>query len=125
MEAKHTPGPWEVIDRRDARNRPCGLNVIGHHRDDDYSQIEPVTICRLPDGASSLESQCWQHQAANARLIAAAPELLEALDDLQRKADAALGFLNEHNIGGNYARTLCASISTACKAISKATGGAK
>lgn len=40
-----------------------------------------------------------------------------ALDDLQAVADKALGFLNEHNIGGEYARPLCASITKANHAL--------
>src|SRR5438132_242018 len=56
MSAQHTPGPWEII------------------KDGGSTRIHPVKegvgrICTVTDG---------KYQNANARLIAAAPELLEA-----------------------------------------------
>ena len=68
--SKHTPGPWEV-----AYQDKNGQSVVkGEH-------IEVAT--------------CWHHcvgsiekeMHANARLIAAAPELLEALKELMVAAD--------------------------------------
>ena len=62
MNRKHTPGPWRVVEGMlrfvmDARDR--AICEIAHSRD----FTKPA-----PDGA------------ANARLIAAAPDLLEALE---------------------------------------------
>ena len=69
MTTKHTPGPWVVLGdkktvRTQRRNRPesdvvicdCGLNIAG-----------PVS---------------FEEVMANARLIAAAPELLAAADEV-------------------------------------------
>ena len=70
--SKHTPGPWEV-----AYQDKNGQSVVkGEH-------IEVAT--------------CWHHcvgsiekeMHANARLIAAAPELLEALKEIVDAADGA------------------------------------
>lgn len=60
---KHTPGPW-TFDKKSVVKRVFsdyggGLRNLGTH------------ICTLADGPD----------IANARLIAAAPELLEALED--------------------------------------------
>lgn len=71
-KAKHTPGPW-VIQHQGPDfwiDVPCDAPK---HRQD---------VCRLsygnPDGK------------ANARLIAAAPELLEALEELVNRVDTTL-----------------------------------
>lgn len=68
MKAKHTPGPWRVFE----------------HSWCDTSIGAPGTsnaICRLDINHATEESQEADEaqMAANARLIAAAPELLEAL----------------------------------------------
>ena len=65
MAAKHTPGPWEV-------------HYSPHHFFEIFAAAASRTITNVPthmtDGAV---------QEANARLIAAAPELLEALAGLR------------------------------------------
>jgi hypothetical protein len=61
MTTKHTPGPWAV--RPDKRG-PC---IVG--MDPDYPG--------LPRYVGILDS-AWDDKEANARLIASAPELLEA-----------------------------------------------
>ena len=70
----HTPGPWTLENRHDERGTPSGINV--------FSEAEATFICRMPDGASVQGGHAWPEQLANARLIAAAPELLEALSVL-------------------------------------------
>lgn len=66
--AKWTPGPWEPMLRHDGI--PFGVGAHETMRDDgDY-------LCLLPS-----KSARWSKETihANARLIAAAPELMEAL----------------------------------------------
>lgn len=63
-EAKHTPGPWVLDDR--------GYKYIVSKSGDGYITRD---VCRM-DG-STMASVA---QTANAHLIAAAPELLEALE---------------------------------------------
>lgn len=59
-----TPGPWRI--RENARHSPdeCDLSICGD-------------IWVLAD----INGPQYAHQEANARLIAAAPELLEALEE--------------------------------------------
>jgi hypothetical protein len=71
--SKHTPGPWRFLEADD------------HNRDD--NSCRPLTICGLADddlanvysSDDSTVSISREEAVANARLIAAAPDLLEAL----------------------------------------------
>ena len=65
--SKHTPGPWKATK----------FNPATGEIDDCYLYVEP--------GISVIERKVKgrdQHDTANARLIAAAPDLLEALEEL-------------------------------------------
>ena len=68
--SKHTPGPWKI-------NADCPMAEHGRIsiETDDYY------IALLDAGA---------RQAANARLIAAAPELLEFAEEVRRTGDTRL-----------------------------------
>lgn len=57
---KHTPGPWELSD--------CGEHIIGQ-----ADQDEIIEVANL---SNTLNTK------ANANLIAAAPEMLEALESV-------------------------------------------
>lgn len=62
MKTKHTPGPWKSIQR--------STGDI-HTQSADGVNVALVTVAD------------YKRQAANARLIAAAPEMLEALEHAQ------------------------------------------
>lgn len=63
--SKHTPGPWNCM-----RASAAGREII-------TSEVSPVDVCVLSHfNKSAAEID------ANARLIAAAPDLLEALENL-------------------------------------------
>jgi hypothetical protein len=78
--SKHTPGPW-------------GLEL--NERGGFYITVDPMVDMQLPATIASRGG--WGHRAeeshANARLIASAPELLEAL---QKMADAFLDTSGSH-----------------------------
>ncbi len=82
--SKHTPGPWEVSPQVRA------AVLIG------------VAKVSLPDGS--------EENRANARLIASAPDLLEALEAIVESVDAETAAIFEHLVWAARA------------AISKATG---
>ena len=88
MEAQHTPGPW-----KQANTFVYALNDRGFNR----------FTCIVQDAHTPLEEL-----EANARLIAAAPDLLEALQNLE-------------NDDGSIPYHAWALVQAA---ISKATGGA-
>lgn len=64
---QHTPGPWEILLRHDAV--PFGISSPGTMKYDTDS------LCLLPSGGQWRER--IEEMKANARLIAASPELLE------------------------------------------------
>lgn len=71
--ATHTPGPWSVVDTRDDRRR---LQI--HH------DSAPIVIASVHDSDDRVGAQrrdgISREAYANARLIAAAPDLLAALE---------------------------------------------
>lgn len=73
MATKHTPGPWEtpsLEDSRSIRSTDTGEYVATAHSKHDFSGLSGT----YPDADAA---------EANARLIAAAPELLKALIDAE------------------------------------------
>lgn len=77
-ETKHTPGPWRVEE---------GTTLIwGDCNQDDtssYGMGYPIAECRLtPSGSWAKGPKTYGEAEANAHLISAAPDLLEALESL-------------------------------------------
>ncbi len=101
MSAAHTPGPWTNEGQGD---------ITGIERNDDING--KVDVCSV-----YLRTAPGRHEA-NARLIAAAPELLEALGNLVENQNAtwiASGFTDEQIQAMPY-------LKPARAAIAKATG---
>lgn len=71
-DTKHTPGPWEYVPATE-NHGPYVANVVGNTVCDCYMLTDPLSGPRKP------VQFCYEMAPANARLIAAAPELLEAL----------------------------------------------
>ena len=82
MTDKHTPGPWVVLN--------AGATVSRYGYADSAETIADVR--HKPDGES----------AANAALIAAAPELLEALRGMIDYAASEIGIEPEEAVGGHF-----------------------
>ena len=73
---KHTPGPWKVIGTSIFR----GDKSAAHLSNDELSRVAEI-VTREKPGALSLDPRDDDGEAqANARLVAAAPELLAALE---------------------------------------------
>lgn len=75
MEAKHTLGLWRIT-------HPSVMNGVQIVRDYDYP-ARSETICTMPLKGKG--------RTANARLIAAAPDLLAALESIRQEAELAQG----------------------------------
>ncbi len=74
MQVKHTPGPWEVVITIDGITIPNWLIQIGKVKVPAFPYKRIYSEDRTQSGLVQDDEQ-----AANIRLIAAAPELLEAL----------------------------------------------
>ena len=99
--SKHTPGPWVVVG---SRTKYVEARLVG-------SLMQEVAAC----GPTLADEGYGQQQEANARLIAAAPDLLEALRGMfamWRSVCGAQGWEPEH----------LAEAVRAQAAIAKATG---
>lgn len=94
-QSKHTPGPWRVYCD------PCHYDTASDVKSDCGQFFASV------GGKSG-----WQEQEANARLIAAAPDLLEALEAIVHTWD-----------GPAYKHFMRDNIDLAKRAIAKAKGG--
>ena len=70
-ETKHTPGPWQIWTSNSWRR--IGSNATGR------TVVEPIT---QNDGHPDLHFSNGGFEGLDARLIAAAPELYEALKDV-------------------------------------------
>ena len=103
---KGTPGPWFAGEQSDISGW-VEIRVPGYSRN-------PVA-CATPADAGDAEARRDAETLANARLIAAAPELLEALIAMVDAQDIWLG-------DGRPAPA--AAKASARAAIAKATGGA-
>lgn len=115
--SKHTPGPWEVGKTYSIGVWPEFYRTAVWHSSDDY-MIAEARGRSLQENTSELR--------ANARLIAAAPVLLEGLKDVFRLMDE--GFLVrsiEDDGAPDWALRMLkpvARLKTAFDAIKKATG---
>ena len=105
MSAKHTPGPW-LTDRGNAHTGQ--IATIHHCLNNDWVEIWTDKWAETGLGEGE--------QEANARLIAAAPELLDALQAMTEIAEMTIGWLpTPPNADGPLIQ--------ARAAIAKATGG--
>ena len=99
--SKHTPGPWVVVG---SRTKYVEARLVG-------SLMQEVAAC----GPTLADEGYGQQQEANARLIAAAPDLLEALQDIAE-------YWNQDQNEAAMADACWHAIHTARAAIAKATG---
>lgn len=103
MSTKFTPGPWHANWTR-LNGKAIGFHVA----DETHGSIRP--ICEFYDGT---EAMTTEEVEANARLIAAAPELLGVLERAIRRLEIA------HANGDSIMREW---IVDARAALAKATG---
>ena len=106
-EPKHSPSPWTVTERLS-----CWAVVDSNGQDLAYQDFAPSFHQGEPCGSIASRNRTRDELAENARLIAAAPELLEALRTLLVETD-------------QHAESDCPKLLAACTAaraaIAKAT----
>jgi hypothetical protein len=89
MNIKHTPGPWHI-----EKNMLTAINSAPS--DGPYKHIAMVNYYRSSDPTTDVSGE--EHQA-NVNLIAAAPELLAALEESQKLLTEAIGNLPNPGYG--------------------------
>lgn len=102
---QHTPGPWTAVTQTH--------DIKGRELDFPESVVQ---INQIPGGVVARMTMQVEHKA-NARLIAAAPEMLEALRLLMKAEDMQNGAR-----GGCTMGAISSAIDAARLAITKATG---
>jgi hypothetical protein len=119
---KYTPGPWHVSGTSGREHevrlltKDGAIPIMGPDPDQEIKRIALVDCQTRFKRGQGWQTECDEREA-NARLIAAAPELLEALiavnEILQMTLSFGMGFSDGHE--GSPARL-------AADAIAKATG---
>ena len=113
--SQHTPGPW-TASTPDFESMPanrCGGCDIGIHAASGFYGVSGPGVVTL---ATVYDS------TANARLIAAAPELLAALESAAELAEGAIKLLRQLDMESGRIAAECV-LRDARAAIAKATGG--
>lgn len=103
MSAKHTPGPWAASSKDASTIKPAS----------DFLGESNVLIAKVHGHENSGFFPSIEEQEANTQLIAAAPELLAALQDYLTADEIADGY--GLGIGGDFRQKAWA-------AFAKATG---
>ena len=117
----HTPGPWKAC-----KNGHCSCGQIWGP-DGNTSVARACGIKELTAFEAD-KVPCMEMQKANARLIAAAPALLEALIKLSNEVHGSLPLAEfdlRQMIGNSNYNILMQRAEEARAAIAKATGGAE
>lgn len=111
-EPKHTPGPWELDERRDAHQWPDAYIIKGYGAN--------VLACVYDTG----NDHVLTHGQANARLIAAAPEMLAALQCAAAQLEEDFEISAAQNQNQQWIDNIDATQQTIRAAIAKAEKGA-
>lgn len=115
MSGTHTPGPW-VVGEGAICGGEYGGTMVCEHPTRKWERLDAASA-----GAAKVLAKMMPESEANARLIAAAPELLEALRELLAER-YALEEPEQFDAAGNWTSDSPASVK-ARAAIAKATGG--
>lgn len=115
-EFKGTPGPWRFDEQTTLSGGP-----VFYIAQDDNAKYTP----NYSDVSQTCSGELKHIQRANAQLIAAAPDLLEALQAIQAKMSDFIKLANEVGINdadGFYLAAATGAEEQARAAISKALG---
>lgn len=106
MKMKHTPGPWRLI-----------RNQFSEYCSTEFCEMAIMSGGDMNMIVAGVVSDCIEEHQSNARLIAAAPELLEALKRIHMRLEAYHDSEQEMPVD-----SLFVCLDAARAAIHKATG---
>lgn len=106
--AKHTKGPWVFTGTRSVNGRNEALVNVGEASGENYGNV--IAIIHM--GGEGAIYNTERQVAANARLIARAPELLAAVEDLQEKVNRLIFYAGGTG-ADHYARLIAEAKGTA------------
>jgi hypothetical protein len=111
----HTPGPWELVPPKPSSEwrDESELDLGGFKAGEEW-------ICTFGDSTNFYPSEGSPPSEANARLIAAAPELLEALEQLSTWVSRAI--VPEYGPRKPMPENCRKALEASQSAIAKATG---
>lgn len=115
MSAQHTPGPWHQCATHVYSKVEKGANIC--------TVSEPCSSGMVGFSALSAGSPDFDEAMANARLISAAPELLEALTKLRSIHSEKPPAIDDNKAHTDYCLRIIAAEEQADAAIAKATEG--
>ncbi len=118
VSARHTPGPWEYVPSNE-NHGPYVSGLFGGDIADCYVMSQPSLPSRANGGESKPIHFMGEQADANARLIAAAPDLLAML---QLTQDSVCKAYCVHHSDGDVTHVV--ECENARAAIAKATGAA-
>ncbi len=95
-KAQHTQGPWRI----GMRNGANANTIYARNGADNYSDDGICTVYEIWQHSNIEEVQQCKG-IANARLIAAAPELLEALDESTSAIRELVGVIVKHGLAAD------------------------
>lgn len=107
----HTPGPWKATPDKPNAHR---YQIVANAHDNILAEVLAYGVGMVDEG----ETAPWHNARDNANLIAAAPELLEALKGIFEQC----ALVHKRWGDGNNLREATAAIDTARAAIAKAEG---
>ena len=119
MTAKHTPGPWTAQPARSERGDY-------YHRILADAEVHSKCIATTVDAMNG-DREAMEADAADARLIASAPDLLAALQDADKALAALIVTFHEEapKCSKGYTFPALTTLNAIRDTLARATGGAR
>jgi hypothetical protein len=126
LTTKHTAGPWRVSGccfiRQDAIGKWMHEPIIAHGNEEEINPSLATVNCRVHCATEREANKPDQETLANARLISAAPDMLEALKEADRMLDIAGKYFPKSIRNTDKFSLLNVQANSVKKAIAKAEG---
>lgn len=106
----HTPGPWKVDSYGDITGGPNYLTSVAETYSCKWAHCQATSAHKHSQEAADYCGQMFDEAKANGALIAAAPDLLEACEEVFRNCEL---FRTADNMAGRLCRIVESAIAKA------------